>query len=95
MDLVVHRVDQVSGRWRCPLGPSVGIKLSQLDTPALLSATEPRASLVERLRHQEIEGCIACGHREEGRAVPPGVSSVGLSHDVEHLEEVLLVGCIH
>ena len=95
MDLVVHRVDQVLGRWRCPLGPSAGVELSQLDTSALLSAAEPRVGLVERLRHQEIEGCLACGDREERRAVAPGVSSVGLPHDVEHLEEMLLVGCIH
>ena len=74
-------------------GPAHRARPARRPTP--LPATEPRTRLLERPRHQEVEGCAPLGHHEQRGAVAPGVSSVGLPHDVEHLEEVLLVRGIH
>ena len=95
VDPVVHRVDQRLGWKRRPLGRGLRVQRTQRPAPAARASPEQRSCFIEPLRRQKIERRTARGNLEEGRAVAAGVPAVGLPHDVEDLQQVLLVGGVH
>ena len=95
MDPVVHRVVQRLGWKRRPLGCGLRVQRTQRQAPAARASPEQRSCFIEPLRRQKIERRAVRGNLEENGAVAAGVPAVGSPHDVENLQQVLLVGGVH